>query len=177
MTFYSQWVQFIISYIIKGWYISYSARVDGLVRKEQSSNEMKETFKGREDFLCLRHVFYNKRVKKFEPAEIGNKKTIMVTKLCNYINIMVILYCITENCWRVWTWSFQASHKRCCSAKLSAKRKSNWTSLSSLPWAHHTKHPRICDTTAVCWPGLQFDLVSRYDFCLPCWSAWSRPKR
>ena len=48
------------------------------MRREQSLNEMKEIFKGREDFLCLRHVFYNKRVKKFEPAEVGNKKTIMV---------------------------------------------------------------------------------------------------
>lgn len=54
------------------------ARVDGLVRREQNSHEMKEAFKGRVDFLCLRHVFYSKRVKKFEPAEVGNKKTIMV---------------------------------------------------------------------------------------------------
>lgn len=53
------------------------ARVDGLVRREQNSHEMKEAFKGRVDFLCLRHVFYSKRVKKFEPAEVGNKKTIM----------------------------------------------------------------------------------------------------
>ena len=63
----------------------YSARVDGLVRREQGPNEMKEIFKGREDFLCLRHVFYNKRVKKFEPAEVGNKKTIMVLMCIAYV--------------------------------------------------------------------------------------------
>ena len=55
-----------------------SARVDGLAKREQTSNEMKETYIGRNDFLCHRHVVYNKRVKKFEPAEVGNKRSILV---------------------------------------------------------------------------------------------------
>lgn len=76
-----------------------SARVDGLVRREQGPNEMKEIFKGREDFLCLRHVFYSKRVKKFEPAEVGNKRSIVVCTL--YSHMFVCdgdVICVTENC-------------------------------------------------------------------------------
>ena len=66
------------------------------MRREQGPNEMKETFKGREDFLCLRHVFYNKRVKKFEPAEVGNKKTIMVLYI-PYVHSNVFCMCKIEN--------------------------------------------------------------------------------
>lgn len=72
--------------------ICHSARVDGLVRREQGPNEMKEIFRGREDFLCLRHVFYNKRVKKFEPAEVGNKKTIMVCIL--HMHMVMYFVCV-----------------------------------------------------------------------------------
>ncbi|XP_067449650.1 dynein regulatory complex subunit 7 isoform X2 [Thunnus thynnus] len=44
-----------------------SARVDGLVRREESPGEMTETFEGREDFLHYRHVVFDRHVQFTEP--------------------------------------------------------------------------------------------------------------
>lgn len=107
--------------------------------------------------------------------KLATRKPLWYNVYCVYA--VYIVLCITENCWRVWTRSFQASYKRCCSAKLSAKWKSNWISLPSLSWTHYAEHSRVCDTTAVCWPRLQLNLVPRHDISLPCWLAWTGTKR
>ena len=46
----------------------YSARVDGLAKRELTATEMIEEFENRSDFLYYRHVTYEKPVKKFEPS-------------------------------------------------------------------------------------------------------------
>ena len=52
-----------------------SARVDGLAKREILAVEMTEHFENREDFLCYRHVVYEKPARKFEPADKTAKKT------------------------------------------------------------------------------------------------------
>ena len=50
-----------------------SARVDGLVKREETPSGMTEYFEDRVDFLCYRHVVFGKRVKKFGPQESSNR--------------------------------------------------------------------------------------------------------
>ena len=57
-----------------------SARIDGLVKREETPEEMTETFVGRDDFLYYRHVFFGKRVKKFGPQD-QNARPIVVCEL------------------------------------------------------------------------------------------------
>ena len=44
------------------------ARVDGLVKREETPQEMKEYYEEREDFLYSRQVEFAKRPRKLEPA-------------------------------------------------------------------------------------------------------------
>lgn len=54
------------------------ARVDGLVRREETQTQMVEVYKSREDFLCYKQVNFAARTKKFEPAETAYKRQIVV---------------------------------------------------------------------------------------------------
>ncbi|XP_074648712.1 dynein regulatory complex subunit 7-like [Tubulanus polymorphus] len=47
----------------------HEARVDGLVKREETPTDMKEHYVDRKDFLYFRHVIFGKRGKKFGPAE------------------------------------------------------------------------------------------------------------
>lgn len=42
--------------------------MDGLAKRELTATEMVEMFEDRPDYLCYRHVTYEKPVKKFEPS-------------------------------------------------------------------------------------------------------------
>ena len=73
--------------LIVYWYYMYmgmvltqcSARVDGLAKRELTATEMTEHFENRPDFLYLRHVTYEKPIKRFEPAERSKQKSILVS--------------------------------------------------------------------------------------------------
>eukprot|EP00112_Aurelia_sp_Birch-Aquarium-sp1_P024025 Seg740.7 transcript_id=Seg740.7/GoldUCD/mRNA.D3Y31 product="Dynein regulatory complex subunit 7" protein_id=Seg740.7/GoldUCD/D3Y31 len=57
-----------------------NARVDGLVKREETSTSMTEYFEEREDFLCYRHVLFGKRVKKFGPQQANNRPIIKMVE-------------------------------------------------------------------------------------------------
>ena len=55
----------------------FSARIDGLVKREESPEEMTESYVDRDDFMYYRQVTFGKRVKKFGPQE-ANSRPIVV---------------------------------------------------------------------------------------------------
>lgn len=55
----------------------FSARIDGLVKREESPEEMTESYVDRDDFMYHRQVTFGKRVKKFGPQE-ANSRPIVV---------------------------------------------------------------------------------------------------
>ena len=55
----------------------FSARIDGLVKREESPEEMTESYADRDDFMYYRQVTFGKRVKKFGPQE-ANSRPIVV---------------------------------------------------------------------------------------------------
>ena len=58
----------------------FSARIDGLVKREESPEDMMEGYVDRDDFMYYRQVTFGKRVKKFGPQE-ANARPIVVS--CN----------------------------------------------------------------------------------------------
>jgi hypothetical protein len=58
----------------------YSARIDGLVKQDETPTEMTQTFTGRDDFLYHRHVTFGTRTKKFAPTQSVNYRPIVVGK-------------------------------------------------------------------------------------------------
>lgn len=58
----------------------FSARIDGLVKREESPEEMTESYVDRDDFMYYRQVTFGKRVKKFGPQE-ANSRPIVVRHL------------------------------------------------------------------------------------------------
>ena len=68
----------------------FSARIDGLVKREETPEEMMETFLDRDDFLYYRQVNFGKRVKKFGPQE-GNARPIMVNKTLFNETVLILL--------------------------------------------------------------------------------------
>ena len=72
-----------------------SARIDGLVKREETPEEMTETFVDRDDFMYYRHVSFGKRVKKFGPQD-ANARPIAVR-----FQQPVLLKCRNElKCWK-----------------------------------------------------------------------------
>lgn len=55
----------------------FSAQIDGLVKREESPEEMTESYVDRDDFMYYRQVTFGKRVKKFGPQE-ANSRPIVV---------------------------------------------------------------------------------------------------
>lgn len=55
----------------------FSARIDGLVKREESPEEMTESYVDRDDFMYYRYETFGKRVKKFGPQE-ANSRPIVV---------------------------------------------------------------------------------------------------
>ncbi|XP_066281763.1 dynein regulatory complex subunit 7-like [Branchiostoma lanceolatum] len=53
------------------------ARVDGLVKREETPTEMTEHFKDRDDFLYYRHVVFSKRMKRFGASTDANHRPIL----------------------------------------------------------------------------------------------------
>ena len=53
----------------------YSARIDGLLSRDETPKEITETFVGRQDLLCYRHATFKERVKKFGPQ--GNNARVI----------------------------------------------------------------------------------------------------
>lgn len=56
-----------------------SARVDGLAKREMTATETTEHFEKRPDFLYYRHVTFAKIGKKFESADAGQQRPILVS--------------------------------------------------------------------------------------------------
>lgn len=48
------------------------ARVDGLVKREETPSEMTEEYDNRDDFLYYKYVEFGKRAKKFGPQETSS---------------------------------------------------------------------------------------------------------
>ena len=65
-------------------YMPFRARVDGLVKREETPIQMIETFKDREDLLLYKEINFSKPTKKFEPAETAYKRQIVVSAVCKY---------------------------------------------------------------------------------------------
>ncbi|XP_033127806.1 dynein regulatory complex subunit 7-like [Anneissia japonica] len=59
------------------------ARVDGLVKREESATEMTEHFTNRRDFLHYRNVQFGKRQKKLEPANAPTHSSRPILKITN----------------------------------------------------------------------------------------------
>ncbi|KAK3749491.1 hypothetical protein QZH41_013464 [Actinostola sp. cb2023] len=57
-----------------------SARIDGLVKREETPEEMTETFVDRDDFLYYRHVTFGKRVKKFGPQDNNARPIVKIVE-------------------------------------------------------------------------------------------------
>ena len=55
----------------------FSARIDGLVKREESPEEMTEAYVDRDDFMYFRLVTFGKRVKKFGPQEANNRPIVV----------------------------------------------------------------------------------------------------
>ena len=55
-----------------------SARIDGLVKQDETPTEMTQTFTGRDDYLYYRHVTFATRTKKFGPTQPVNYRPIVV---------------------------------------------------------------------------------------------------
>jgi hypothetical protein len=56
-----------------------SARIDGLVKQEETPTEMTQSFMGRDDYLYYRHVTFGTRTKKFGPTQQVNYRPIVVS--------------------------------------------------------------------------------------------------
>lgn len=50
----------------------HEARVDGLVKREETQTEMTEEYSNRDDFLFYKYVEFGKRAKKFGPQETSS---------------------------------------------------------------------------------------------------------
>ena len=83
--------------IILFYFIS-SARIDGLVKREESPEEMTESYVDRDDFMYYRQVTFGKRVKKFGPQE-ANSRPIVVC----YINLSCVLRLQVDLCYTLAT--------------------------------------------------------------------------
>eukprot|EP00795_Rhopilema_esculentum_P003398 gene3398-1756_t len=57
-----------------------NARVDGLVKREETPVSLSEYFENREDFLSYRHALFGKRVKKFGPQAANNRPIAKMTE-------------------------------------------------------------------------------------------------
>jgi len=55
----------------------FSARIDGLVKREESPEEMTESYVDRDDFMYHRQVTFGKRVKKFGPQEVNSRPIVV----------------------------------------------------------------------------------------------------
>ena len=54
-----------------------SARIDGLVKQDETPTEMTQMFTGRDDYLYYRHVTFGTRTKKFGPTQPVNYRPIV----------------------------------------------------------------------------------------------------
>jgi len=57
-----------------------NARVDGLVKREETALSMTEYFENRDDFLSYRHAIFGKRVKKFGPQAVNHRPIIKMVE-------------------------------------------------------------------------------------------------
>lgn len=81
-------------------YFNYcSARIDGLVKQEETATEMTQSFTGRDDYLYYRHVTFGARTKKFGPTQQVNYRPIVVSYKRNEVSLGPI---------RVLKWSLQS---------------------------------------------------------------------
>ena len=62
-------------------FFQFSARVDGLVKREETPVSLSEYFENREDFLSYRHALFGKRVKKFGPQAANNRPIVVSSHL------------------------------------------------------------------------------------------------
>lgn len=78
------------------------ARVDNLVRRVESPGEMTELFEGRDDFLYIRHVTFDRRVEFSEPdMDAGPDERPLQVKICkpetkkDHILLSNVHWCLT----------------------------------------------------------------------------------
>lgn len=69
----------------------YSARIDGLVKQEETSTEMTQSFTGRDDHLYIRQVTFGARTKKFGPTQQVNYRPIVVSRVTRFHDYWPIL--------------------------------------------------------------------------------------
>lgn len=65
-----------------------SARIDGLVKREESHEEMTESFVSRDDYMYHRQVTFGKRIKKFGPQD-ANARPILVRRVLKKVLLSI----------------------------------------------------------------------------------------
>lgn len=68
----------------------HEARVDGLVKREETQTEMTEEYSNRDDFLFYKYVEFGKRAKKFGPQETSSANK------GRPINVILLIHCFTH---------------------------------------------------------------------------------
>lgn len=69
----------------------HEARVDGLVKREETQTEMTEEYSNRDDFLFYKYVEFGKRAKKFGPQETSSANK------GRPINVILLIHCFTHS--------------------------------------------------------------------------------